>query len=86
MRRHAVTGPVIVSLLAFAAVLLLVGGCGTTEMRPSSSVAPAATDATLYHDGRFAGLRDVVDHYNGHFRLGLTAAETQDLIEHLKAL
>jgi hypothetical protein len=40
----------------------------------------------FYHDGRFAGLREVVDHYNGHFRLGLTAAETKDLIEHLKAL
>jgi hypothetical protein len=29
---------------------------------------------------------DAFDHYNGHFRLGLTAAETKDLIEHLKAL
>ena len=40
----------------------------------------------FYHDGRFAGLREVVDHYNGHFRLGLTEGETKDLIEHLKAL
>jgi hypothetical protein len=40
----------------------------------------------VYHNGRFAGLREIVDHYNGHFRLGLTGAETKDLIAHLKAL
>jgi hypothetical protein len=40
----------------------------------------------FYHDGRFAGLREVVDHYNGHFGLKLTDAEVKDLIEHLKAL
>jgi hypothetical protein len=40
----------------------------------------------FYHDGRFAGLREVVNHYNGHFGLGLTDAEVTDLIEHLKAL
>jgi len=40
----------------------------------------------FYHDGRFAGLREVVDHYNGHFVLGLTDAEKTDLIEHLKVL
>ena len=52
MRRHAVTDPVIVSLLAFTAVILTSGGCGTTEMRPTSSVAPAATDATLSNSRR----------------------------------
>jgi hypothetical protein len=40
----------------------------------------------FYHDGRFAGLREVVDHYNGHFGLRLTAPEMKDLIEHLKSL
>jgi hypothetical protein len=40
----------------------------------------------FYHDGRFAGLREVVDHYNGHFGLRLTDAEVKDLIEHLKSL
>lgn len=40
----------------------------------------------FYHDGRFAGLREVVGHYNGHFRLMLTDAEVKDLIEHLKSL
>jgi hypothetical protein len=40
----------------------------------------------FYHDGRFAGLREVVGHYNGHFGLMLTDAEVKDLIEHLKSL
>jgi hypothetical protein len=40
----------------------------------------------FYHDGRFATLRDVVDHYNNFFALGLTEEESSDLIEYLKSL
>jgi cytochrome c peroxidase len=40
----------------------------------------------FYHDGRFATLRDVVDHYNSFFTLGLTEEESSDLIEYLKSL
>jgi cytochrome c peroxidase len=40
----------------------------------------------FYHDGRFPTYRAVVDHYNGHFRLGLNEAEINDLIEYLKSL
>jgi hypothetical protein len=40
----------------------------------------------FYHDGRFGELRDVVNHYNGHLELGLTASETDDLVEFLKSL
>jgi hypothetical protein len=40
----------------------------------------------FYHDGRFADLGAVIDHYNGHFQLNLTAAERRDLIEYLKSL
>jgi hypothetical protein len=40
----------------------------------------------FYHDGRFATLRDVVNHYDRHFRLRLTAANKADLIEYLKGL
>ena len=40
----------------------------------------------FYHDGRFATLDAVVDHYDGHFRLNLSAAEKRDLIEYLKSL
>jgi hypothetical protein len=40
----------------------------------------------FYHDGRFASLRDVVDHYDSHFRLGLTGREKGELVEYLKSL
>lgn len=40
----------------------------------------------FYHDGRFDSLRQVVDHYNGEFSLGLTPAEKADVIEYLKSL
>jgi hypothetical protein len=42
--------------------------------------------------GRFFFLRRapdlgaVIDHYNGHFKLNLTANEKRDLIEYLKSL
>jgi hypothetical protein len=40
----------------------------------------------FYHDGRFATLRDVVDHYNTFFGLGLTEREVRDLIDYLLSL
>lgn len=40
----------------------------------------------FYHDGRFATLGDVIDHYNSNFKLGLTADEKADLVEFLKSL
>ncbi len=40
----------------------------------------------FYHDGRFATLPDVVEHYNGQFHLNLTDQEKAALVEYLKAL
>jgi len=40
----------------------------------------------FYHDGRFATLAAVVDHYDQHGSLGLSAAEKADLVEYLKSL
>jgi len=40
----------------------------------------------FYHDGRFATLRDVVNHYDGFLRLALTEQEKNDLIQHLLGL
>jgi hypothetical protein len=40
----------------------------------------------FYHDGRFATLRDVVDHYDGFFVLALSEQEKNDLVEYLKSL
>jgi hypothetical protein len=44
------------------------------------------TKGGFYHDGRFATLADVVDHYNAAFALGLTGSEVVDLVEYLKSL
>jgi cytochrome c5 len=40
----------------------------------------------FYHDGRFATLEAVVDHYDRFFALGLSAAQKRDLVEYLKSL
>ena len=40
----------------------------------------------FYHDGRFATLREVIEHYDANFRLGLTGDEKSELIEYLKSL
>ena len=44
------------------------------------------TKGGFYHDGRFATLLDVVNHYNGEMNLGLNEQEKSDLIEYLKSL
>ena len=40
----------------------------------------------FYHDGRFANLIDVVNHYDTHFDLGLSSAQKSDLVEYLKGI
>jgi hypothetical protein len=40
----------------------------------------------FYHDGRFATLQEVIEHYNNFWQLGLTAEEVSDLVEFLKSL
>jgi hypothetical protein len=45
-----------------------------------------ANKGRYYHDGRFATLLDVVNHYNTRFSLGLTTQEKLDLVEYLKSL
>ena len=40
----------------------------------------------FYHDGRFATLLDVVNHYDSFMHLGLSAAEKNDIVEYLKSL
>lgn len=44
------------------------------------------TKGGFYHDGRFATLQDVIDHYDDHFGLGLTDQEKTDLEEFLMSL
>jgi hypothetical protein len=45
-----------------------------------------ANKGRYYHDGRFATLLDVVNHYNTRFNLGLTDQEKNDLIQYLLSL
>ena len=40
----------------------------------------------FFHDGRFATLSDVVNHYNTCFNLGLTGQEKSDLVQYLLSL
>jgi hypothetical protein len=40
----------------------------------------------FYHDGRFATLKDVLEHYNNLLRLGLSDQEKSELTEYLKSL
>src|SRR5687767_9278682 len=40
----------------------------------------------FYHDGRFATLMDVVNHYNNCKKLNLAESEKNDLVEYLKSL
>lgn len=40
----------------------------------------------FYHDGRFATLLDVVNHYDGRFKLRLSDEQKHDLVEYLKSL
>lgn len=40
----------------------------------------------FYHDGRFASLAAVIDHYDEFLELELTSAEKSDLVEYLKSL
>jgi len=44
------------------------------------------TKGGFYHDGRFATLLDVVNHYDSCFRLGLAQNEKQDLVQYLKSV
>jgi hypothetical protein len=44
------------------------------------------TKGGFYHDGRFATLMDVVNHYNKFKKLALEESEKKDLVEYLKSL
>jgi hypothetical protein len=46
----------------------------------------AHTKGGFYHDGRFATLGAVVQHYDAHFDLVLSPEEQGDLVEYLKSL
>ena len=57
----------------------------TTALR-LSAISSRTPSGGFYHDGRFATLSDVVDHYNSCMSLGLTSSEKSDLIQYLLSL
>jgi hypothetical protein len=55
-------------------------------IRENGRFMRAENKGRFYHDGRFATLLDVVDHYDIHFNLALSDEEKDDLVEYLKSL
>ena len=59
-------------------------GCGATTLALALRVGPRG--GGFFHDGRFATLLDVVNHYNDNMNLNLSETEKKDLIEYLKGI
>jgi hypothetical protein len=59
-----------------------------THMYRTTPLAGIWTHQTggFYHDGRFPSLLSVVEHYNTTFKLNLTAAQKNDLVQYLLSL
>jgi cytochrome c peroxidase len=59
-----------------------------TRMYRTAPLAGLWTDQKggFFHDGRFATLLDVVNHYDTQFNLNLSEADKKDLIEYLNGL
>jgi hypothetical protein len=78
---------VIVDVVVAVVVVLV-----TSRWSPFASgscSSPPREEGDFFHDGRFATLSDVVDHYNSTFRLVLIdpeKPEKTDRIEYLKSL
>ena len=58
----------------------------TCTARRLWQVSGAHQKGGFFHDGRFATLLDVVNHYDGHFKLNLSDADKKDLVEYLKGI
>ena len=59
---------------------------GTTGMYRTTPLRGAWQHPPYFHDGSAPTLLHVVEHYDDHFKLGLTPKEKQDLVEYLKSL
>jgi hypothetical protein len=57
----------------------------SNEARRAAGLQPIRQGG-FFHDGRFATLLDVINHYNRVFNLGLTDQEKRDLVEYVKSL
>lgn len=61
------------------------GAIGGTMVTPQLSGLWARSKRGFFHDGRFATLPDVINHYNACFNLGLSPGQENDLVEFLKS-
>jgi len=59
---------------------------GRYRTTPLRGLAAARSKGGYYHDGRFATLPAVVEHYDQTFALGLAPAQKTDLVQFLKSL
>jgi hypothetical protein len=59
---------------------------GRYRTTPLLGLAAARSKGGYYHDGRFATLQDVVQHYDETFTLGLAPAQKADLVQFLQSL
>lgn len=62
-----------------------VSASATSDTTPLKGLFSRAKGG-FYHDGRFASLGAVVDHYDRALQLALNPAEKADLVEFLKSL
>jgi mono/diheme cytochrome c family protein len=60
------------------------GPDGTYTTAPLQALF-ARSKRGFYHDGRYATLLDVVNHYDSCFKLGLSAQQKSDLVQYLKS-
>jgi mono/diheme cytochrome c family protein len=58
----------------------------TTKMYRTTPLRALWQHPPYFHDGSATTLMDVVNHYQGHFNLGLTDQQKSDLVEYLKSL
>jgi hypothetical protein len=59
---------------------------GSDGLFDTPTLLNANSTAPYFHDGRFATYGDVVDHFDRHFRLGLSARDRADLVAYLEAI
>ena len=63
-----------------------ISGPITDDIRASFMLQQFDQQGGYYHDGRYATLLAVVQHYNAAFNLRMTDGEMSDLVEYLKSL
>jgi hypothetical protein len=59
---------------------------GTGGAFKTQTLLNADFTAPYFHDGRYATFGQVVDYFDGYYKLGLTAAEKGDLVAYLEAV